>query len=66
MLLTEIFGMGPSLLWLLPTDPVFEDYDRVMGYSTTPRLLREKAFETPKPHTTITPTDGFLTYFRDI
>jgi hypothetical protein len=66
MLLTDIFGMGPSILWLIPIDPVFEDYDRIMGYSTTPRLLREKAFDTPKNQALATPSDGFLHYFRDI
>lgn len=39
--LTNIFGVGSYLLWILPTDPDFDDYDRVMGYSTRQRLLRE-------------------------
>jgi palmitoyltransferase ZDHHC3/7/25 len=28
--------------WLLPVDPQFDDYDRVMGYATAVRLLREQ------------------------
>lgn len=65
ILLTDIFGMGRYISWFFPTDPVFEDYDRVMGYSTTPRLLREKAFDTPKNLATIS-SDDFLNNFRDI
>eukprot|EP00521_Asterionellopsis_glacialis_P010030 CAMPEP_0195289180 /NCGR_PEP_ID=MMETSP0707-20130614/5564_1 /TAXON_ID=33640 /ORGANISM="Asterionellopsis glacialis, Strain CCMP134" /LENGTH=396 /DNA_ID=CAMNT_0040349153 /DNA_START=87 /DNA_END=1277 /DNA_ORIENTATION=+ len=42
MLLEDIFGCGPYLTWLIPVDPIFPDYDRVMGYSTTQRLLRER------------------------
>lgn len=40
--LTDVFGIGPWWTWPLPTDPLFEDYDRVMGYSTPQRLLREQ------------------------
>ena len=40
--LKDVFGTGGYLGWLLPTDPVFPDYDRVMGYSTPQRLLREQ------------------------
>jgi palmitoyltransferase ZDHHC3/7/25 len=28
--------------WFLPVDPQFDDYDRVMGYATAVRLLREQ------------------------
>lgn len=40
--MTDIFGMGPVWTWMLPTDPLFDDYDRVMGYSTRQRLLRKQ------------------------
>ena len=40
--LKDIFGIEPYYTWFIPVDPVFEDYDRVMGYSVVPRLLREK------------------------
>jgi hypothetical protein len=40
--LTDIFGIGPWYTWPFPVDPVFEDFDRVMGYSTPQRLLREQ------------------------
>jgi palmitoyltransferase ZDHHC3/7/25 len=40
--LSHIFGLGGYLTWCLPTDPVFPDYDVVMGYSTPQRLLREQ------------------------
>ena len=40
--LEDIFGIQGYWTWPLPMDPVFEDYDRVMGYSTTERLLREQ------------------------
>ena len=40
--LKDIFGIAGYHTWLLPTDPIFDDYDRVMGYSTAQRLLREQ------------------------
>lgn len=40
--LKDVFGIGPYWTWFLPIDPVLEDYDRVMGYSTPQRLLREE------------------------
>jgi palmitoyltransferase ZDHHC3/7/25 len=40
--LTDIFGIGPLYQWPLPMDPLFDDYDRVMGYATPQRLLREQ------------------------
>lgn len=40
--LMDIFGMQGYWTWALPMDPIFEDYDRVMGYSIPQRLLREK------------------------
>ena len=66
MLLTDIFGISGYHTWFIPVDPVFEDYDRIMGYSTTPRLLREKAFGAPQNQQITTSADGFLNYFRDI
>jgi hypothetical protein len=40
--LQDIFGIAGRWTWPLPIDPVFEDYDRVLGYSTPQRLLREQ------------------------
>jgi len=41
--LYDVFGINPYYTWPFPFfDPVFEDYDRVMGYSTPQRLLREQ------------------------
>ena len=40
--LTDVFGIGPYWTWPLPMDPIFQDYDRVMGFSTPQRLLREQ------------------------
>ena len=48
----HIFGIGPFYTWLLPIDPIFHDYDKVMGYSTPQRLLREQLLH-PPPQTTI-------------
>ena len=42
MPLTEIFGIGPYWTWLLPTDPIFDDHDWIMGYTTRQRLLRQR------------------------
>ena len=42
--LKDVFGIAGYHTWLLPVDPVFEDYDRVMGYSTPQRLVREQQF----------------------
>ena len=40
--LKDVFGVGPYYTWMIPTDPILENYDRVMGYSTPQRLLREQ------------------------
>ena len=40
--LQDIFGIGPVWQWVLPCDPKFPDYDKVMGYATPQRLLREQ------------------------
>ncbi len=42
ILLKDIFGIGGYHTWPFPIDPVFEDFDRVMGFSTPQRLLREQ------------------------
>jgi len=42
--LKDVFGIAGYHTWPFPIDPVFEDYDRVMGYSTPQRLLREQQF----------------------
>lgn len=43
--LVDVFGIGPYYTWLLPIDPMFPDFDQVMGYSTPQRLLREQMRE---------------------
>ncbi len=49
----HVFGIDHYYTWFLPIDPVFEDYDKVMGFSTVSRLLREKNMETTRtPHST--------------
>jgi len=40
--LKDVFGISGFHTWPFPVDPVFEDFDRVMGYSTPQRLLREQ------------------------
>ena len=44
----DVFGSGPWYTWVVPTDPFFPDYDRVMGYATTQRLLREQTMDNEK------------------
>lgn len=44
ILLIDVFGIAGYHTWPFPVDPVFEDYDRVMGYSTPQRLSREQNF----------------------
>eukprot|EP00559_Dactyliosolen_fragilissimus_P009564 CAMPEP_0184863192 /NCGR_PEP_ID=MMETSP0580-20130426/9772_1 /TAXON_ID=1118495 /ORGANISM="Dactyliosolen fragilissimus" /LENGTH=100 /DNA_ID=CAMNT_0027361379 /DNA_START=1119 /DNA_END=1421 /DNA_ORIENTATION=- len=43
--LKDIFGIAGYHTWIVPIDPVFEDHDIVMGYSTPQRLLREQMLE---------------------
>lgn len=43
--LKDVFGIGPYYTWPFPVDPMFEDYDHVMGFSTPQRLLREQMRE---------------------
>mmetsp|Transcript_7671 Transcript_7671/g.9581 ORF Transcript_7671/g.9581 Transcript_7671/m.9581 type:complete len:125 (+) Transcript_7671:143-517(+) len=40
--LEEVFGIGGYHTWPFPVDPVFEDYDAIMGFSTPQRLAREQ------------------------
>ena len=40
--LTDVFGIGPVYTWPFPVDPVFHDYDKIMGFATPQRLLREQ------------------------
>ena len=40
--LIDVFGIGALWTWPLPIDPVFEDFDRVMGYTMPQRLDRER------------------------
>lgn len=42
ILLKDVFGIAGYHTWPFPIDPVFDDYDRVMGYSTPQRLVREQ------------------------
>ena len=37
----DVFGMNRNITWLLPTEPLLPDYDRVVGFSMPQRLLRE-------------------------
>lgn len=57
--LKDVFGIAGYHTWLFPVDPVFEDFDRVMGYSTPQRLLREQQLmerKRPKPDIVPVPT----------
>jgi len=40
--LIDIFGIGGYWTWLFPIDPLFEDYDRIFGYATPQRILRQQ------------------------
>jgi hypothetical protein len=40
--LSDIFGIGPYYTWCFPTDPIFDEYDRVLGYTMPQRLDRER------------------------
>ena len=40
--LQDIFGIEGFWTWFLPVDPVYEDFDRVLGYSIPARLKRER------------------------
>ena len=50
----QIFGIAPWYTWPLPVDPIFEDYDRVMGYTLPQRLDRERQLvEAKRPYQSI-------------
>ena len=40
--LKDVFGVGGYLSWPLPVDPVFENFDHVLGFSMPQRLAREQ------------------------
>lgn len=65
--LTDVFGIGPWYTWPFPVDPLFDDYDNVMGFSTPQRLLREQILrerlEAPSP-TQVGITGGGVTIGR--
>lgn len=42
--LIDVFGIAGYHTWPFPVDPVFDDYDRVMGFSNPQRLIREQQF----------------------
>ena len=42
--LKQIFGIAPWYTWPLPIDPIFDDYDRVVGFTMPQRLDRERQF----------------------
>mmetsp|Transcript_43621 Transcript_43621/g.48875 ORF Transcript_43621/g.48875 Transcript_43621/m.48875 type:complete len:380 (+) Transcript_43621:129-1268(+) len=44
--LKDVFGIQGYWTWIFPIDPVFEDYDLVVGYSIPQRLMREKKRDT--------------------
>jgi len=57
--LKDVFGIAGYHTWPFPVDPVFDDYDRVMGYSTPQRLVREQQLmerKRPKPDIVAAPT----------
>jgi len=52
--LKDVFGVAGYHTWLFPVDPIFDDFDKVMGYSTPQRLVREQQLmEHKRP--TVTP-----------
>lgn len=57
--LKDVFGIAGYHTWPFPIDPIFDDYDRVMGYSTPQRLVREQQLmeqKRPKPDIVATAT----------
>ena len=42
--LKDVFGIGGVHTWPFPVDPLFDNYETIMGYSTPQRLLREQQF----------------------
>jgi len=56
--LKDVFGIAGYHTWFFPVDPVFEDFDRVMGFSTAQRLLREQIKEQPSSNDYYSRADG--------
>ena len=57
--LVDIFGIGPYWTWWLPSDPVYQDYDRIMGFSTPQRLLREQIDQPLRGGMSFTSSKGY-------
>jgi palmitoyltransferase ZDHHC3/7/25 len=47
--LKDIFGVGQYWTWILPIDPIFDEYDRVMGFTMPQRLDRERQLIEAQP-----------------
>ena len=48
--LKDVFGIQGWHTWPFPVDPIFEDYDVIMGYCMPQRLDRERQFmESKRP-----------------
>jgi len=60
--LKDIFGIAGWYTWFLPIDPVFEDFDRVLGFSTPQRLLREQMKDKVLAQTYSTSSVGVESY----
>jgi len=60
--LKDIFGVGSMITWILPVDPLFEDFDRVVGYSTPQRLLREQIRESPNAPANVSSFEGSFSH----
>jgi hypothetical protein len=43
--LNNIFGDQGYWTWCLPIDPIWDDYERVVGYATRERLNREQLLD---------------------
>ena len=55
--LKDVFGIQGYWTWIFPIDPIFDDYDTVMGYSVPQRLIRESQM-TKTTTATGTATEG--------
>ncbi len=58
----DIFGIQHYYSWFLPIDPMFDDHDRIMGYSTIPRLRREKKMDGNGSTTSEKQSNNFPTF----
>ena len=59
--LIDVFGIGAWWTWPLPIDPVFDDHDRVMGYTMPQRLDRERQLlEAKRPVSCTSHAEGSL------